>query len=866
MSSTTTTSGLLASIPHPGVPLGFGPNNAVNPQWYIYWQQLASLANNITNTSTTIVNSELAFANGGVPLGTAATLSSGRGVTISVANNIAVITASLAPEIIVSGTGWTGAALTFTTVNDIDFEGNATISSGQNPTVVQYYTNGGSLNAGNTFALANGPTIGNLLVCIITNSAAGGVPSPGAQFTFQAGNGSSYGGAAIYTALYDGTISAVGTVGSVSLQGPSGVWYAEIAGVASLSGHVGNVSIGPELFVSNTLSPSYTNADGAPAMLVSAVFDQGSAATGAVWGTLGSSIWADYSGGTIVGNAFHTAFGAPTQTSAFVVTSNVYNGFQEIASHKGPIGAYGSGSGSGLNANFVQLALLGYPNDIVTVTVPETQYFSNGTLVETDPRAIILGNGLVGASVGSAVSIDSFLIIGSQTVEQTLALGPGISIGGTPTTNLTLSNTGVLTVGSLTGNITLGAGLSESGQTLSNSGVLAVGTAAGSITVGTGLSLTGQTLSNAGVLDLSGINGHITLGTNLSFSGQTLNAAGGGTIIAQVGTTTQSVGTLNAGANISFSGAAPNLTIVASTTASAYITIEQAGTSIGTVGTINFPAISVAGGVATVNLSDQLDAEFSSTQGAVLYRNAASWQALGPGTAGQVLQTGGAGANPSWVAQSGGGGRGLFTLPTMPPLAGFTQVNLTGTASAIENSGKAFTIIDTAPTYKSTPSLNGLYIAVPVATPYRVAIYCLFNNTSESYWGPAFGWTDGTKFQTVGQVGTETWSISQFSNFSTRASYTDNLRNLPISGLSAGCWFGLRDDGTNVWFEISADGAYYQPITSVVKSSGYLGASGYTNIFFGLFNFNETFNPGTNYPLSASFLAYDTNGLSRMVG
>ena len=150
-----------------------------------------------------------------MPLGTAATLSSGRGVTISVANNIAVITASLLPLLdMFLALDWTGAALTFTTVNDIDFEGNATISSGQNPTVVQYYTNGGSLNAGNTFALANGPTIGNLLVCIITNSAAGGVPSPGAQFTFQAGDGASYGGAAIYTALYDGTISAVGTVGS----------------------------------------------------------------------------------------------------------------------------------------------------------------------------------------------------------------------------------------------------------------------------------------------------------------------------------------------------------------------------------------------------------------------------------------------------------------------------------------------------------------------------------------------------------------------------------------------------------------------------------------------------------------------------
>ena len=46
----------------------------------------------------------------------------------------------------------------------------------------------------------------------------------------------------------------------------------------------------------------------------------------------------------------------------------------------------------------------------------------------------------------------------------------------------------------------------------------------------------------------------------------------------------------------------------------------------------------------------------SSTQGSVLYRGASAWQALAPGTAGQVLTTNGAGANPSWETGGGGGG------------------------------------------------------------------------------------------------------------------------------------------------------------------------------------------------------------------
>lgn len=44
----------------------------------------------------------------------------------------------------------------------------------------------------------------------------------------------------------------------------------------------------------------------------------------------------------------------------------------------------------------------------------------------------------------------------------------------------------------------------------------------------------------------------------------------------------------------------------------------------------------------------------SSTQGAVLYRGASGWVALGPGTSGQVLGTGGAAANPLWKNFSAG--------------------------------------------------------------------------------------------------------------------------------------------------------------------------------------------------------------------
>lgn len=53
-------------------------------------------------------------------------------------------------------------------------------------------------------------------------------------------------------------------------------------------------------------------------------------------------------------------------------------------------------------------------------------------------------------------------------------------------------------------------------------------------------------------------------------------------------------------------------------------------------------------------LTALMDAVLGSTQGQVLYRDAAAWAALAVGTAGQFLQSQGAGANPQWATSSSG--------------------------------------------------------------------------------------------------------------------------------------------------------------------------------------------------------------------
>lgn len=57
-------------------------------------------------------------------------------------------------------------------------------------------------------------------------------------------------------------------------------------------------------------------------------------------------------------------------------------------------------------------------------------------------------------------------------------------------------------------------------------------------------------------------------------------------------------------------------------------------------------------------------------------------------------------------------------------------------------------------------------------------------------------------------------------------------------------------------FELSAGSVNFTPIVSVAKSSGYLGATGYTNIFIGA----DT-KGAVNW--SSTVRVYDTNGLSR---
>ena len=98
---------------------------------------------------------------------------------------------------------------------------------------------------------------------------------------------------------------------------------------------------------------------------------------------------------------------------------------------------------------------------------------------------------------------------------------------------------------------------------------------------------------------------------------------------------------------------------------------NTAVTSIGASssgGTFNLPAntstaymiLSTSSGATNnwswTSQSSLLDNNFGSAQGNILYRGSSGWTVLAPGTNGYVLATGGASANPSWVAAGTGSG------------------------------------------------------------------------------------------------------------------------------------------------------------------------------------------------------------------
>ena len=177
---------------------------------------------------------------------------------------------------------------------------------------------------------------------------------------------------------------------------------------------------------------------------------------------------------------------------------------------------------------------------------------------------------------------------------------------------------------------------------------------------------------------------------------------------------------------------------------------------------------------------------------------------------------------------------GLYrqVMSATPTSASTGLTNWLNQGTAIVSDSPVGVTID-APSVGTAVSLVGRYGAAPTP-PYTIKALLSVTRNTNSYNGVYFGWYDGTaklhimQYQSVNggasAIGVGRWS-SATAYVSGDFQSSNNAFAQPI-------WFQVQDDGTNVSFGFSQDGANFLPVYSVAKASGYLGASGYSNLVF----------------------------------
>lgn len=292
----------------------------------------------------------------------------------------------------------------------------------------------------------------------------------------------------------------------------------------------------------------------------------------------------------------------------------------------------------------------------------------------SDPVWNTGGSGVTSITAGTGISTGGAPIVATGTVSLAaiadnalLANASGASAAPTPTTltayldHVLSSARGTIMTRTGAGWVSLAPG--TNGQFLKTQGIGAdavwdapsgSGTVT-SVTAGTGISTGGSPITGSGTVSLAAI-ANLNVLANISGSsaaplpttvsllfdaavsatqGSVLYRSATGWVALAPGTSGQILTTGGAAANPSWQNApitgssTPNLRIVANISGSSAVPTGQTLTNI-------------------------LDAILSSSRGSLMYRTNSGWVALAPGTAGQVLQTGGATGDPSWITNAGG--------------------------------------------------------------------------------------------------------------------------------------------------------------------------------------------------------------------
>lgn len=247
---------------------------------------------------------------------------------------------------------------------------------------------------------------------------------------------------------------------------------------------------------------------------------------------------------------------------------------------------------------------------------------------------------------------------------------------------------------------------------------------------------------------------------------------------------------------------------------------------------------------------------------------------LGPLTDGQIVIGSTSGAPQAQTLTAGSGvaityGMGGISIATSgPPIAAglYRQVmsatptaSSTGLATWLNQGTSTVTdatvgvTMDVPPIGATVANVTGRYKTAPTA-PYTITALIGATRSSNNSNAVGIGWYDGTnKLQliTLTMLSGAT-PIVEVSKWNSPTSYVGVDFSSNHNGYSQPIWLQIRDDGTTVSFSFSMDGANFLPVFSTAKSSGFLGASGYSNVIF-------TANPRGTSQTIATLLSWTEN-------
>lgn len=196
-------------------------------------------------------------------------------------------------------------------------------------------------------------------------------------------------------------------------------------------------------------------------------------------------------------------------------------------------------------------------------------------------------------------------------------------------------------------------------------------------------------------------------------------------------------------------------------------------------------------------------------------------QVIPMSTLGAMLQATGAipGQATGYGAASGGGlwSQTLSATPTTANSIGTSWYNQVA-SSTVANGTAGVNIY--LPSNSTADVISALQISAPAA-PYSLSVLLSWVTTDLNN-PPLFGFSDGTKFQGW-FFGAAKYGIYTFSNHNTTVGYTTYEGNKGILPVNL-AWWKILDDGTNIKFFDSPDGAFWRQFYSATYAGGYIGA------------------------------------------